>query len=193
MTGPSDVTGETILDAEFDPMVKKYTAGVIVFIMIITAVGIPLIPLIPLGLLFARWYAPESLRRMSARLTTNAVQVNKGVFFRKEATIPLNRVTDVRLHDDPWMRYCGVRGLKVETAGQSGQNAGSEGDLIGVVYAVAFRDAVLRQRQLVLEGGVETTPTAAALAATPTVANELLAEIRDILARMEARGRAGNG
>ena len=186
MTGPSDVTGETILDAEFDPMVKKYTAGVIVFIMIITAVGIPLIPL---GLLFARWYAPESLRRMSARLTTNAVQVNKGVFFRKEATIPLNRVTDVRLHDDPWMRYCGVRGLKVETAGASGQDGGSEGDLIGVVDPVAFRDAVLRQRQLVLEGGVETTPTATALAATPTVANELLAEIRDILARIETQSR----
>ena len=104
----------------------------------------------------------------------------------------MNRVTDVRLHDDPWMRFCGVRGLKVETAGQSGQNAGSEGDLIGVVDAVAFRDAILRQRQLVLEGGAESTPVAAALAATPTIANELLAEIRDILARMEAMSRGGN-
>ena len=181
-----DVTGETLLQAEFDPTVKKYTAGVIVLIMIITVVGIPLIPL---GLLFAWWYAPESLRRMSARLTTNAVQVNKGVFFRKEATIPLNRVTDVRLHDDPWMRFCGVRGLKIETAGGSGTDSGSEGDLVGVSDPVAFRDAILRQRQLVLEGGAETTPTAAALAATPTVANELLAEIRDILARMESRDR----
>ena len=186
MNGPTDVTGATITEAQFDPMVKKYTAGVIVLVMIISVVGIPLIPL---GLLFARWYAPESLRRMSARLTTNAVQINKGVFFRKEATIPLNRVTDVRLHDDPWMRYCGVRGLRVETAGQSGQNAGSEGDLIGVVDAVAFRDAILKQRQLVLEGGGETTPSSAALAATPSAANDLLAEIRDILARMESQGR----
>ncbi len=186
MNGSTDVTGETILEAQFDPMVKKHTAGVIIFVMIISVVGIPLIPF---GLLFARWFAPESLRRMSARLTTNAIQINKGVFFRKEATIPLNRVTDVRLHDDPWMRYCGVRGLKVETAGQSGQNAGSEGDLVGVVDAIAFRDAILRQRQLVLEGGAETTPTAAALAATPTVANELLAEIRDILTRIEAQNR----
>ena len=188
MNGSMDVTGETLLEAEFDPMVKKYTVGVIVLVMIITVVGIPFIPF---ALLFAWWYAPESLRRMSARLTTNAVQVNKGVFFRKEATIPLNRVTDVRLHDDPWMRYCGIRGLKVETAGAAGMNGGSEGDLVGVVNAVAFRDAVLRQRQIVLEGGAETTPTAAALAATPTVANELLAEIRDILARMEKTSRGG--
>ena len=117
MAGFTDVTGETIQEAEFDPMVKKYTTGVVIFFMIISVVGIPLIPL---GLLFCRWYAPESLRRMSARLTTNAIQINKGVFFRKEATIPLNRVTDVRLHDDPWMRFCGVRGLKVETAGPVG-------------------------------------------------------------------------
>lgn len=186
MSNSLDVTGEVLMEAEFDPMVKKYTAGVIVFVMIISVVGILLIPF---GLLFACWFAPESLRRMSARLTTNAVQINKGVFFRKEATIPLNRVTDVRLHDDPWMRYCGVRGLKVETAGQSGQNAGSEGDLVGVVNAVAFRDAILRQRQLVLEGGAEITPTAAAMAATPAVANELLAEIRDILIRIESQNR----
>ena len=184
MNDSIDVTGETLIEAEFDPKVKKYTTGVIIFFMIITVVGIPLIPF---GLLFSLWYAPESLRRMSARLTTHAIQINKGVFFRKEATIPLNRVTDVRLHDDPWMRFCGVRGLRVETAGASGSDSGSEGDLIGVVDAVAFRDAILRQRQLVLEGGVETTPTAAALAATPTVANELLAEIRDILARIEAQ------
>ena len=192
MTIPNDVTGKTIHEAEFDPMVKKYTAGAIVLVMIISVVGIPFIPF---GLLFSWWYAPESLRRMSARLTTNAVQINKGVFFRKEATIPLNRVTDVRLHDDPWMRMCGVRGLKVETAGQSGQDAGSEGDLIGVVDPVAFRDAILRQRQLVIEGGAQTAVAAsgAAPAAAPSEVGELLAEIRDILARMEAQGRGGKG
>ncbi len=184
MIDQPDVTGETIQIAEFDPMVKKYLAGVLVFFMVITVVGIPFIPF---GLLFARWYTPEYLRRMSARLTTNAIQVNKGVFFRKEATIPLNRVTDVRLHDDPWMRYCGIRGLKIETAGGSGQDGGSEGDLVGVVDAVALRDAILRQRQMVLEGGAETTSAAAAQAAAPAVTIELLAEIRDILSRMESK------
>ena len=65
MAGFTDVTGETIQEAEFDPMVKKYTTGVVIFFMIISVVGIPLIPF---GLLFCRWYAPESLRRMSAPL-----------------------------------------------------------------------------------------------------------------------------
>ena len=44
MQDSMDVTGETLLEAQFDPRVKKYTTGVIVLIMIITVVGIPLIP-----------------------------------------------------------------------------------------------------------------------------------------------------
>lgn len=53
---------------------------------------------------------------MSARLRTTALEIRKGVFTRSEATIPLNRITDVRLHDGPLMRHYNLRGLKVETA-----------------------------------------------------------------------------
>ena len=45
MIGSTDVTGETIRVAEFDPMVKKHTTGLVIFFMIISVVGIPLIPL----------------------------------------------------------------------------------------------------------------------------------------------------
>ena len=129
---------------------------------------------------------PEYLRRISARLTTQALEVRKGVFFRSEATIPLNRITDVRLHDGPLMRHYGLRGLKVETAGQSG-DTGSEGNIISVIDAVGFRNAVLRQRQEALgsEQGAGSRNTAAGAA-------ELLTEIRDILARIESR-RPGPG
>ena len=105
------------------------------------------------------------------------------MFFRKEATIPLDRITDVRLHDGPLMRMHKLRGVKVETAGQSGQNAGSEGDLVGVIDAVEFRDAILLQRQRVLGAEPSATPSQAAVGTA-----DLLTEIRDILARIEAKG-----
>ena len=144
--------------------------------------------LIPFWLLFSLWYYPEYLRRLSARLTTQAVEIRKGVFFRKESTIPLNRITDVRLHDGPIMRHYGPpRSCSVETAGQAGQNAGSEGDLIGIIDAPAMRDAILRQRQVVLSG--EETPAVAPAAAGDS---QLLTEIRDILARIEGRLPAGD-
>ncbi len=180
--GPSDasVTGKTVLEAEFDRKVGAYTRWIVSGWMVVTVVGIPFIPF---WLLFSLWYVPEYLRRVSARLTTQAVEIRKGVFFRSEATIPLNRITDVRLHDGPLMRHYGLRGLKVETAGQSG-DTGSEGNIIGVIDAVEFRNAVLRQRQQALDSEQGSgAPKADAGAA------ELLAEIRDILARIEAQGR----
>ena len=72
------------------------------------------------------------------------------MFNRSESTIPLNRITDLRLHDGPLMRHFKLRGLKVETAGQSGQYASSEGNLTGVVDAAEFRNAILMQRQRTL-------------------------------------------
>ena len=116
--------------------------------LFISVVGILIIPF---WWVFSFWYGAEYLRRVSARLTEQALEIRMGVFFRKESTIPLNRITDVRLHDGPVMRHYGLRGLKVETAGSSGQDSSSEGNLIGVIDAEKFRDAVLAQRQLVID------------------------------------------
>ena len=175
------VTGETVLEAGFDRKIGSYTRWTVSGWLVVTVVGIPLIPF---WLIISLWYVPEYLRRMSARLTTQAVEIRKGVFFRSEATIPLNRITDVRLHDGPLMRHYGLRGLKVETAGQSG-DTGSEGNIVGVIDAVEFRNAVLLQRQQALDSEQGAGSPEAAAGAT-----ELLTEIRDILARIEARGRA---
>ena len=176
----SRATGKTLRDAQFDPNSIAYWRWFISIILFFTIVGIPLIPL---WLLYSLWYGPQHLARMSARLTTQALEIRKGVFSRTEATIPLNRITDLRLHDGPLMRHFKLRGLKVETAGQSGPNSGSEGNLIGVVDAMEFRDAILLQRQKVVVGAESTAgaPKAA------DGATELLAEIRDILARIEAK------
>ena len=177
---PGSVTGETLLEARFDRGIIPYTRWIGSGFLVITVVGIPLIPF---WLLFSVWYGPESLRRMSARLTTRALEIRKGVFFRSESTIPLNRVTDLRMHDGPLMRHYNLRGMKVETAGQSGAT-GSEGTLIGLIDADDFRDAVLRQRQKVLdeeEGSDSPAPAGGDVA-------DILIEIRDILARIESKG-----
>ena len=176
------VTGETLYEAQFDSKIAGHGRVVISLWFVVAVVGIPFIPFL---LLFSLWYYPEYLRRISARLTTHAVEIRKGVIFRKESTIPLNRITDVRLHDGPVMRYYGIRGLRLETAGQSGQYASTEGDLVGVIDAAEFRDRILRQRQRAVEG--EEAPAAAPT--TGAAAPEVLTEIRDILSRIEAQGR----
>ena len=182
MSGQIDqggVTGDTVLEAQFDLEIIAYLRLYVSGILLITVVGIPLIPF---WLIVSAWYGREFMRRQSARLTTQALEIRKGVFFRSESTIPLNRITDLRMHDGPLMRHYNVRGMKVETAGQSGVE-GSEGDLLGVVDAAQFRDAVLRQRQKALDAEQSTDSPASGGAEGVT---GILTEIRDILARIEA-------
>lgn len=175
------VTGDVIAEAQFDRNIIGWARILISGYFFISVVGILLIPF---WWMFSFWYGAEYMRRVSARLTTNALEVKKGVFFRKESTIPLNRITDLRLHDGPLMRHYGLRGLKVETAGSGGgQYASSEGDLIGVIDAEEFRNAVLEQRQRVIEAETGQGP---AVAASPATSSETLVEIRDILARIES-------
>ena len=184
-TGPTtDVIGETLVEAEFDVKIAAHARWFGSLILLGTVVGVVLIPF---WVLLSRWYYAEYLRRISARLTSHALVIKKGVFFRKEATIPLDRITDVRLHDGPLMRHFGLRGLKVETAGQAGQAAGSEGDLVGVVDAADLRDAILRQRQQVLDA----QPRGPA-GPVPEGETALLREIRDILARIEQQATSGD-
>lgn len=176
----SNASGPVLLEAQFDRRISGYGRMVASLILLVTVVGIPLIPF---WLLFSLWYYPEYLRRISARLTSHTLEVQKGVFFRSEATIPLNRITDLRLHDGPIMRYYKLRGMRVETAGMSG-STGSEGDLVGVVNASEFRDAVLSQRQKVL-GAEDAAESPTSFEGTA----EILSDIRDILARIEEQGR----
>ncbi len=180
MSTESSVIGDTVLEARFDRGIVPYLRWTGSGYLVIMVVGILLIPF---WLLFSLWYGPESLRRMSARLTTRALEIRKGVFFRSESTIPLNRITDLRMHDGPLMRRYKLRGVKVETAGQSGAT-GSEGSLLGVFDAAEFRDAVLRQRQKVLDeeqGSDSAAPDGGEVA-------DILIEIRDILERIESKG-----
>ena len=148
--------------------------------MIATVVGIPFIPFM---LLLSLWYFPAYFRRISARLTTQAVEIRKGVFFRTEATIPLNRITDVRLHDGPVMRYCNIRGLKVETAGQSGADSGS-------VRATSSPSSAQRRcgtRSCCSDSGTMGAEQAEDSPRTTAADANVLTEIRDILARMESK------
>ena len=181
------VTGDVIAEAQFDRSIIGWARILISGYLCISVVGILLIPF---WWMVSFWYGAEYMRRVSARLTTNALEVRKGVFFRKESTIPLNRITDLRLHDGPLMRHYGLRGLKVETAGSGGgQYDSSEGDLIGVIDAEAFRNAVLEQRQRVIEAETGQAP---ASAATSVPSNDTLVQIRDILIRIESHLARGD-
>ena len=175
------MTTETVLaEATFNRKVRDYWLlnGSIIFV--VTLIGIPLLPL---WLIFGRYFTERYLRHMSCTLTDRSLKVTRGILVRQEKTVPLDKITDLGLIEGPIMRYMDLQALSVETAGGSGPGALVR--LVGIDGAREFRDTVLRQRDVVMAGSQRSIPEAVA-SASPNDA-QVLVEIRDALLRIEER------
>ncbi len=172
-----------LLEAEFDPKVKSYWIWQPVLALIVIVVTIPLALLY---MIIARFFIDRYLENMRCALTERTLDIKKGIFNKTESTIPLEKITDLQLFQGPVMRFFGLHGFKVETAGQSSPTGGALVNIVGIVDTKAFRRAVLEQRDRMSTG-------AAALPVARTSAHEagdpqktaLLKEIRDSLQRIE--------
>ncbi|MFK3861855.1 PH domain-containing protein [Pseudoalteromonas rhizosphaerae] len=127
--------------AKFDSKVKSYWMVLGIITCVLCLVGIPFIPFVA----FIIWLvAGRILAAMSANLLERKLVVKRGVFFKEEKSIPLEKITDVGLSQGPLMRLFGLYRLSFETAGQSGH--GALVSLLGVVDASEFREAILTQK-----------------------------------------------
>ena len=134
--------------ASFDPKVKQYWMTMACFFSAVALVTIPLIPVV----LFVVWLvAGKILAVMSAQLLTQKLVVKRGILFKEEKSIPLEKITDVGLSQGPLMRIFGLYRLSFETAGQSGN--GALVSLLGVVNASEFREAILEQKDVLANQG----------------------------------------
>jgi len=172
--------GKYIRRAEFNTKVCTYWLLSGALILAVTIVGIPLLLLwFPIGRVFTRRY----LDRMSCVLTDKALEVRKGIFVRVEKTIPLEKITDMGMVQGPIMRHLDLHKLTVETAGKSAE--GALVSLTGIIDAKSFREAVLRQRDVISAASSHSAHTG--VSQEPTGASSLLSEIRDSLLRIEAK------
>ena len=190
---PALHTGEEpiLREATFDPKVRTYWLLSGALILTSTIVGIPLLIFwFPIGYALTGRY----LARLRCVLTEKNFHVARGVLIRQEMTVPLEKITDLAMSHGPIMRRLGLRGLSVETAGQSGP--GSLIKLVGIEETEEFRAAVLAQRERVAGSGgasFATSPAGAAAGEAAVESGKLLTEIRDALLRIEQRldGDAG--
>ncbi len=146
---------KVLREASFDPKVKTYYMISTILLCVVTVVGIPLLLIvIPFGFaLIQKW-----LDNVGCTLTTRTLEIRKGIFSKIESTIPLEKITDLQLYQGPVMRFLGIEGFRVETAGQSSTPGGSLVNMIGIVDTRGFREAVLAQRDRRADG--EHAPSA---------------------------------
>ncbi len=179
---------ETVLEvAEFDEKLVRYWmlgAQLVLLISIVT------IPLMPIWLIFGWAFHRRQFDRIGATLTDRSLHIRKGVLFRVEKNVPLDRIQDLTMMEGPLLRWLGLASLHVETAGQN-VGGGGGANLVGVIDAPKFRDAVLEQRdRLAAEAmgarrSAESEPVAGV--ASTDRSEELLTAIRDSLERIESK------
>ena len=170
---------EILWQAEFNPKVQNYWLLSGSLVLLLSIIGIPLIPF---WFIFGKMATGRYLNRMRCTLTTKNLQVVKGIFVRTEKTVPLDKITDLGLVEGPIMRAFGLQAISFETAGQS--SAGALVRMTGVDNTEAFREAVLTQRDRVVEALSEGRQASS----LPPAASDasVLAEIRDSLLRIES-------
>jgi putative membrane protein len=171
---------KVILKASFNPKVKTYW---MLLSVIFSSIFIISIPLVPFVLLITFLVSSAVLKAMSAELLERKLVVKRGVWFKIEKSIPLEKITDVGMMQGPLMRVFGLYRLDFETAGQSGP--GALVSMIGINQAEAFRERILQQKDLLQVKPVINESSAEAVI-TDGVSNQQFAELLKSVQRIEA-------
>lgn len=143
-----------IIEGKFDPRLKTYTMVGTSLVLIITVVGIVILPF---WLIFGKRYVNRYFDNLFCELTTRALHFKKGIWFQTERTVPLDKIQDLTFKEGPFLRYFGLSYLLVETAGQSVQGV-SDMSLTGIIDARKFREMVLDQRDLITDKSNQPSP-----------------------------------
>jgi len=138
--------------------------------LLTSVVGILLMPIwIPFGWLVHK----KQYEHMSGALTDRSINMRMGWLFKKQQNIPLDKLTDVSIHEGPILNAFGVVRMRFETAGAA------PFILTGVKNSDHFRDLVLQQRDSLVSSPRQS--------AHSDDSENVLVEIRDILRQISAK------
>ncbi|MDX9978912.1 MAG: PH domain-containing protein [Lentisphaeria bacterium] len=143
MTTPSD---GSVFKVRRAPVARYFYFGQILFILFVGVwfFGLGILLALLYALTLGHWLSRKQAEALRYWLDGGTLRVDQGVFFFKRKAIPLDRVTDVVLTQGPLMRWCGIWGLQVQTAG-TGQGM-PEAILYGLAEPERMRDQLLAAR-----------------------------------------------
>jgi putative membrane protein len=128
-------------------------------------------------------------RTMEFRFDDEGIWKRQGLLWRREVNVAYRRIQDIHLTNGILQRWLGLATVSIQTAAGA---ANPEVTIDGVLEAEALRDFLYTKLRGVRDGHPHTAPAPAlAPPAAPDAAGDetlaLLVEIRDALARLEAR------
>lgn len=164
-------------EAEFNPKLKLYFNLYGIFMMLITIISIPLIPL---WALISPLFINKYFDRLECELTTRSLRFKKGLIVQTEKTIPLDKIQDLTFKEGPLLKKLGLSILKIETAGNSAPSS-ADLSLIGIIDAQNFRQMVFDQRDKV----TDNSSSASSHESESLV--EVMKDIRESLKNIESK------
>ena len=169
MMEPGYADSGQIMAVEFDRKIIVYWWLVTNLGLLTSMIGIPLMLIwFPFGWIVHK----KQYEHMSGALTDRSINMRKGWLFKKQQNIPLDKLTDVSIHEGPILNAFGVVRMQFETAGAA------PFILTGVKNSDQFRDLVLQQRDSLVSTPQQSAPS--------DDSNDVLVEIRDILQQINA-------
>ncbi|MFB6088778.1 MAG: PH domain-containing protein [Candidatus Aenigmatarchaeota archaeon] len=92
---------------------------------------------------FVLWWISAYYKTVVYRIGSEAVEHERGVWFKKETNVPFNRITNVDTSEGPVSRIIGCGSVNLQTAGNSAQTTSPELSVNGIENFKEIRDQVL--------------------------------------------------
>ncbi len=163
--------------AVFNPKLKTYIFIVILFYLVVSVIGLVIVPFWLLGL--GQWLSGKFFNTLKCELSEKNLYFSKGLIVHIEKTIPLENIQDLSFLGGPILRSFGLTFIKVETAGGGGASHSNMMSIPGIHDAEEFKNLILSQREMVMKkksGGA---------AVNSNQENVLLSEIRNELVQIK--------
>ena len=165
---------DVIASAEFDRSLIVYAWIMTNLFLLITMVGIIVMFFwVPFGWIIHK----KQLESASCNLTSRGIKIRKGWIFKAQQNIPLDKLTDISIHEGPVLKLFGIVRISIETAGATPFM------LIGLNKSTTaqFRDIVIAQRDSIVMAQRESQSGSLVTSEQEGQSNDVLVEIRDIL------------
>ena len=154
--------------------------------------AISIIWLISIGIILITWIIVFPLvqlwiKKLSYNISEDRITLFKGIITKTQQNIPYRAITDFALQRGPYDRILGIGSIKIQTAGQSRNPTGYEGNLSGLIdfdnLMIELR-AKIKVLHPVSEALTVNEPTGSA---SNDVLGHVLAEVRRIREMMEKK------
>ena len=138
-----------------------------------------------LNLLIALWL-PAYFRSLEYTIADDAVKGQRGVFFKRQVSMPYNKITNVDITHGPLQRKFGVGYIHCQTAGAGGQQgARAELKMEGVRDLEGVKDALMERVRGASMAGTVVAGAKPAAGGESDILGGMLEELRAIRGALE--------